>query len=339
MKGAVANMNSSRFFDGIFGNEQLISYLSSSIDEGALPHALILEGPGGSGKTTVALSAAAALDPEFADKIRQLLSPDVTVHTAEEGKKSIGIALIRDIKAKAYIKPQELSIRVFIIDGASTMTTEAQNALLKILEEPPKNVYFLLLCDNASALLPTVRSRAPVLRMSTFDDDTLSEYLISISPKAKLMSEKNPDAFRMLIRSSEGAIGAAEAGLGTKNSDAEKLREKTDELLRLLTSAKTSDILLYFIKSSFQREDLDALILNLQCAVRDMLKCKYGAPKSLMYFFKLEDAELLSSEFARSTLISVFDCGEKIRECLTVNVNAQNFAVRVADMLSDAIKK
>jgi hypothetical protein len=70
-----------------------------------------------------------------------------------------------------------------------------------------------------------------------------------------------------------------------------------------------------------------------------MLKCKYGAPKSLMYFFKLEDAELLSSEFARSTLISVFDCGEKIRECLTVNVNAQNFAVRVADMLSDAIKK
>ena len=334
----VIQMNSARFFDGIFGNQQLITYLASAIDEGNLPHALILEGADGSGKTSVALSAAAALDPDYADKIKRLQSPDVTIHTAEEGKKSIGIAVIRDLKSKAFIKPQELSVRIFIIDEASTMTTEAQNALLKILEEPPKNVYFLLLCDNASALLPTVRSRAPVLRMSIFDDETLSEYLISTNAKAKVMSEKNPDAFRMLIRSAEGAIGAAEARLGTKNTGAEKLREKTDKLIELLISAKTSDILLFFVTSSFARDELDILIFNLECAVRDMLKCKYGIPKTLMYFFKTEDAENYSAEFAKSTLISLFDCAEKIRSYLTVNVNAQNFCVRAADMLSDAVK-
>ncbi|MBQ9692126.1 MAG: AAA family ATPase [Clostridia bacterium] len=334
----VINMNSARFFDGLFGNEQLITYLSSAIDEGNLPHALILEGVSGSGKTTVALSVCAALEPEYADKIKRLQSPDVTVHTAEEGKKTVGIAVIRDLKSKAFIKPQELSVRVFIIDEASTMTTEAQNALLKILEEPPKNVYFLLLCDNASALLPTVRSRAPVLRMSVFDDDSLSQYLISSSPKARIMSEKNPDAFRMLIRSAEGAIGAAEARLGSKNTSAEKLREKTDRLLDLLIAAKTADILLFFISSGFARDELDILILNLECAIRDMLKCKYGAPKSLTYFFKADDAEALSAEFAKSTLISLFDCAEKIRTYLTVNVNASNFCVRAADMLSDAIK-
>ena len=331
-------MNSARFFDGIFGNQQLITYLSSAIDEGNLPHALILEGADGSGKTTVALSVCAALEPEYADKIRRLQSPDVTIHSAEEGKKSIGIAVIRDLKSKAFIKPQELSVRVFIIDEAATMTTEAQNALLKILEEPPKNVYFLLLCDNSSALLPTVRSRAPVLRMSIFDDDTLSQYLISSNQKAKVMSEKNPDAFHMLIRSAEGAIGAAEARLGSKNTSAEKLREKTDKLIDLLIASKTSDILLFFITAGLARDELDIVFLNLECAIRDMLKCKYGAPKTLTYFFKADDAEALSSEFAKSTLISLFDCAERIRAYLTVNVNAQNFSVRAADMLSDALK-
>jgi len=127
------------------GNEQLINYLSSAIDDNCLPHALIFEGPEGSGKTTVALSVSAALDPQYADKIKRLQSPDVTLHAPEENKKSIGIAMIRDLKAKAFIKPQELAVRVFIIDCASAMTDEAQNALLKILEEPPSNVYFMLL--------------------------------------------------------------------------------------------------------------------------------------------------------------------------------------------------
>ena len=131
--------------DTLYGNQQLKAYLNGRIEDGALPHALIFEGPEGSGKLTVALMTAALLCPEYADKIRQRLSLDVTVHEVESGKKSIGVALIRDLRENAYVKPQELPMRVFIIRQSQLMTTEAQNAILKIFEEPPKGVYFFLL--------------------------------------------------------------------------------------------------------------------------------------------------------------------------------------------------
>ena len=188
-------------FDNLYGNEQLKAYIKSKIAEGTLPHALIFEGASGSGKRTVALMTAAAMSIEFSDKILRQLSPDVTVHGVSDGKKSIGISVIRDIRAQAYIKPQELQNRIFIIENAQLLTTEAQNALLKIFEEPPKGVHFFLLCENATSLLPTVRSRAPVLRMSIFDDAELKEYIVGLSKKAENLSKTAPEAFDALIRS------------------------------------------------------------------------------------------------------------------------------------------
>ena len=76
-------------FDGLYGNEQLKTYISAKISDGMLPHALIIEGPQGSGKTTVALMTAASLAPDFADKVKKLATPDVTLHEPTDGKKSI----------------------------------------------------------------------------------------------------------------------------------------------------------------------------------------------------------------------------------------------------------
>ena len=178
-------MSAETFFNRLYGNDRLKSYLSYSVSEKKLPHALIFEGPDGSGKQTAALLTLCAMEPSFADKITGYGTPDVTFHTIPEDKKKIGVSSVRDIKYQAYIKPQELSFRAFIIDKAETMTEEAQNALLKIFEEPPKGVFFFLLCDNASSLLSTVRSRAPVIRMESFDNATLSSYLLENNEKAR----------------------------------------------------------------------------------------------------------------------------------------------------------
>ena len=176
-----SRMNAETFFMGLYGNDRLKSYLLTAVGEKKLPHALIFEGAEGSGKMTAVISTLSAMEPQFSEKIASGGTPDVTVITIPDGKKSIGVTAVRDIKYQAYIKPQELSCRAFIIDKAETMTPEAQNALLKIFEEPPANVFFFLLCDNASSLLSTVRSRAPVLRMEIFDGATLSDYLIDRS--------------------------------------------------------------------------------------------------------------------------------------------------------------
>ncbi len=325
-------------FAPLYGNEQLKKYLSLSIADDKLPHALIFDGPEGCGKKTLAKMTAAAMEPEYSDKILRMMSPDVTMHGPEDGKKSVGISVIRAIKADSAITPQELSCRFFIVDMAHTMTTEAQNALLKILEEPPKGVFFILLSQNSAALLTTVRSRAPVLKLQTFDVPELYEYITSADEKAKKISERDPEGFEMLLRSAQGSIGAVLARLGGGSGSAQKLREKTDELITVLANGKKSEIVLYFATLGFDREELSALLLNLQGAVRDMLSVKYGANTSKLYFLSDTLAEDGSVMFAKSSLVSLYSASDKIRAKLNFNVNAQLISLMCADALAEAVK-
>ncbi len=325
-------------FDGLYGNEQLKKYLSLSIAEEKLPHALIFEGPEGCGKKTLAKMIAAKIEPEFSDKIMKMLSPDVTIHGAEDGKKSVGISVIREIRASSAITPQELSVRFFIIDMAHTMTTEAQNALLKILEEPPKGVFFILLSQNASALLATVRSRAPVLRLQTFDTAELCDYVVKNNEKAQKTALRDPEGFDMLVRSAQGSIGGVLSRLEGTGGSAQKLRDKTDELIKALSGGKKADIVLFFASSGFDREELSCVLLNLEGAVRDMLTVKYGANAEKLYFLSETVAEDMSAEFARSTLVNIHSACEEMIARLNVNVNAQLIALRCADALSDAVR-
>lgn len=329
----------SDFFENLYGNEQLKLYVSSKISEGALPHALILEGSFGSGKFTLATMIATALAPEFAEKLWKGISPDMTVHEPADGKKSIGVGTVREIRESAFLKPQELPVRIFVIRYAHLMTVEAQNALLKILEEPPAGVYFFLLCENSSLLLPTVRSRAPVLKMSVLSDDELAEYMISTNSKAENMQRSSPEDFSMFIRSCGGSIGCAIQRLGTPDSQSEKLREKTAELISLIQAARSDGILLFFVKNKFKRDELDTVLLGLSSAVRDMLKLKYGTVTETLFFKSTEDAEEASAAFARSTLMTVYTESESLRARLGVNVNIEAFSVRCADVLSDAARK
>ena len=94
------------------------------------------------------------------------------------------------------------------------MSPAAQNTLLKILEEPPAGVYFLLLCTSAAGLLPTVRSRAPVLRMELLDAGVIRSYLLKNSRKAKNIS---PEELDLAVRMSHGTIGSAIAALSAKS--------------------------------------------------------------------------------------------------------------------------
>lgn len=342
----MSDLSRTDYFESLFGNEQLKSYLLSGIGSSKLPHALIFDGAEGSGKKIAAKLTAAALAPEFADKIIRMMSPDVTLHMPEDGKKSIGVALIRSIREAAYITPQELSVRVFIIAQAESMTVEAQNALLKILEEPPGGVYFFLLCDNASALLATVRSRAPVLRMQLFSESQLSDYIISHDEKARKLAEREPETFNSLIHASEGTIGGVLKRFAGAAPDGQKLRKKTDELLRLLSEGKKSEITLFFLTAGFARDELDELMFLLSLAVRDMLTVKYGIETSYMYFLHDESGDSgahitaadCSSQFARDTLMKIYACADRMREYLLVNVNPQLFSLRCADMLSEALK-
>ena len=147
---------------------------SSLAMQNRFPHAVLLEG--GSDRELLRLAGQIAMAAVCTDekkkpcgkcaacgKVKKSLHPDVTtVAESDKKRKTLSVDLIRRVREDAVVKPNEGIRKVYIIPNAGTMTREAQNALLKVLEEPPAYAVFLLLCTRATELLPTIRSRSQI---------------------------------------------------------------------------------------------------------------------------------------------------------------------------------
>ena len=158
------------------GNEQLKQKLAPALRADRLSHAYILSGPAGSGKQTLATLLAAAMECTAGEsrpccvcsQCRKVLSgthPDViTVDDLEH--KTVSVKVVRDARGDLFVKPNEGRRKVYIFPRAAEMGAPGQNALLKVLEEPPQYGSFLLLTDNAEKLLETIRSRCVELQLT-----------------------------------------------------------------------------------------------------------------------------------------------------------------------------
>ena len=178
-------------FDTLLGNDRLKQNLSQSLARGHISHFYLLSGPEGSGKHTLArLLAAAALCREnrrpclTCHPCRKVLEgnhPDfITVEDPEH--KNIPVRMIRDMRDDVFIRPNESDRKVYMIH--QDLGVEGQNALLKILEEPPPYGVFLLLTDNPEKLLPTIRSRCTELKLQPLAPEVLAEALSRRFPQA-----------------------------------------------------------------------------------------------------------------------------------------------------------
>jgi len=143
-------------FDEIVGNYEVIESLSNMMAKDP-PHSFLLTGPTGCGKTTIGRIIAKELDCKGAD------------FTEVDSADFRGIETVRNIRKLTRYSAQEGSARVFLIDECHKMTNDAQNALLKILEDTPAHVYFILCTTDPQKLLKTVKGRC-----QTFDLKTLS---------------------------------------------------------------------------------------------------------------------------------------------------------------------
>ncbi|MBR6510159.1 MAG: DNA polymerase III subunit delta' [Clostridia bacterium] len=171
----------------LVGNEKIANAVLGSFKENRLPHAIIIEGDEGTGRHTLATYLCKGAVCEGAEKpcgscincnlIKSNNHPDVSVIKPAENKKFITVDQVREIIEQAVIKPNTAKGKVFIIDPADNMNPQAQNALLKILEEPPENTYFILIAENKSALLETVISRSVVLSLTSVELSAGVEYL------------------------------------------------------------------------------------------------------------------------------------------------------------------
>ncbi len=326
-------------FDALLGNGQQKKFFRGEIESGTLAHAYILEGPQGSGRHTLALSVAKALAGGVpgSEKIERGISPDVKIFGLPQDRKIFTVDLVRRLREDAFVKPNELPFRFYILENAECMNAQAQNAALKLLEEPPGDTRFFLLCENAAALLPTVRSRAPVIRMQRFSVGELGEMLAKTPSFAKI-KEDDPERFESAVKNSGGSYGKAVLALEKSGEKGEKVfRGQADRLLACIAPPNRVELLCTVLAFPSKRQEFEEILELLQLAFRDMILVRYGNGRGTpLYFSSKREAENAARGLTGRALLSLFEKTTLVRENLRKNVNIQGARMTLAHWIYDA---
>lgn len=178
-------------FKDVVGHKNIIQYIDNAITSDTVSHAYILNGERGSGKKMLASLFAMSLQCQDRDEdgeacgkcqsCKQALSgnqPDI-IRVTHEKPTTISVDDIREqVNNDIVIKPYSSKYKIYIIDEADMMSVQAQNALLKTIEEPPAYAVIILLTENAETLLPTIRSRCVMLKLRNIKDQLVKKYLM-----------------------------------------------------------------------------------------------------------------------------------------------------------------
>ena len=301
-------------FSGIFGNEENKAMFSSLIGAGKLSHAYLFAGAEGSGKKTLALAVAAALASKTSDEntVRRIMSgycPDVSIVNPPADKKTTGVDTVREFISKVALSPEELEFKAYIFDKADRLTPQAQNSLLKVIEEPPADVYVFLLCEEPSSLLKTVRSRVQTVFMQRFTPAEIKDYFKKLGGV-----DTGGERFDFASRICRGAIGKVSELIGDEKQFA--LYESVGEIIAMQTKKLRGGSYFEFIKKisdlSSGRDELSKLTDWLLLAYRDVIAVKASENEDTVFFPK-ERAAALADEIAMESLELSVDAVPTVR--------------------------
>ncbi len=320
------------YFAGIYGNQTAKDTLGRAAKTGTFAHAYILEGVPGSGRFSLARAALCTLagNEQDADRIARGIAPDVSVISVPEGKSTITVDQIRTLRSEAYLAPHELPFKAFVIEDAHRMNEPAQNALLKLLEEPPAGVYFFLLCEPGSRLLPTVSSRAPTLHTERLAPESMDKALCALDARALRFKQDKPEEYAYLLSHCEGSIGRALAAIESGEQDI--LYGTVIGLLELLRGADKAALLLYEKQLPDKRENFCEFLLHLSEALRDILILKKGGEQTL-FFRHAEEVGEYCFAFSERALSDKIQVCLDYTEQLEYNVNLRLARVRLLEAL------
>lgn len=261
-------------FASLLGNDRLKEQLHSAFASGRASHFYLISGPEGAGKGHLAKLLASAFLCEEAERpcgrcpaCRKVLSgvhPDAIWVTDPEHK-NVPVKQIRQVRDDLFIRPNEGRHKIYILP--QPLGVEGQNALLKVLEEPPSYGVFLLLTDNPETVLPTVRSRCVELKLQQLAREQLLPVLEKEFPQAGNI------AMEAAVRRSGGYLGQARQLLSAE----EPPNPHTQAFVQALTTHNT--LLLTQTLAQMERLNREQLMLLLRqwaALVEDALMCRAG---------------------------------------------------------------
>ena len=323
-------------FSSIYGNKENTAMFSSLIEAGKLSHAYLISGPEGSGKKTLSLAVGAALaakngaDDATLLRIERGFCPDVSVVLPPDDKKTTGVDTVREFISTVALSPSELEFKMYIFDKAERLTPQAQNALLKVIEEPPADVYIFLLCEEPSSIIGTVRSRVQSAFMQRIPSEEIIKYF---GGKYDVGSEK----FLFASRLCRGSIGAVESLMNDAAAFAlyVKVGEIIDMQSKKMRGARYFDFLRSISQAADTREKFGSLLDYLLLAYRDIAVFS-SSESATPQFFSDEKARELSDSIAYDAVANSVECVTKIKNGLIYNTNLNISAALLSELLWNA---
>ena len=290
------------------GNKRIIASIERFIADRAFPHAILIEGEQGTGRNTLArhIAHSAVCTDNLAPcgvcknclLTRGNNHPDIITVSPEENKKNITIAQIRSVRAEAYIKPHMGGKKIIIITLAERMNDQAQNALLKVLEEPPENVIFILIAENASMMLSTIVSRCVVLSLTAPDFVDAAEYL-------KGVTNANEEDITEALKNNRNNIGRALSVLSSKVNSRQSITNSFAKVL--ISGGSTYELLKMVAPLERDRVGCADFITNLKAHVAEKIRVR------------------VSQNLAVDTLIKYYDIISNAEPQLVTNINLSLF--------------
>ena len=311
-------------FKDIVGQEQIKEHLGNALSTGKVSHAYIINGEKNAGKEFIARVFAMALQCENGGaepcqecrSCKQALSnnhPDI-IRVIHEKPNTISVDDIRSqVNNDVAIKPYSSVYKIYIINEAEKMTPQAQNAILKTLEEPPAYAVILLLTANLNALLPTILSRCVVLNMKPVSDELVRQYLME--------QLKVPDyKAEVCVAFARGNVGKAKALASSE--DFENVKAEALSLLKYIQDMELTEIVAAIKKITEFKLEINDYLDIFAVWYRDVLLFK--ATNDVNHLVFREEIQTIRKTAQRSsyegieTVIQALDTAKKR---LDANVN------------------
>ncbi len=311
-------------FKDILGHEGIIAHLQNAVSMDKISHSYIMSGEDGLGKSMLADAFAKTLQCEGGGitpcgKCRSCIQaesgnqPDI-IHVTHEKPNSIGVDDVREqLVDDIVIKPYSSKYKIYIIDEAEKLTVQAQNAILKTIEEPPAYAVIIFLTNNAGVFLPTILSRCVMLSLKPVKNQLIVEYLMK--------NCKIPEYHAQLC----AAFAQGRPGRAVKlaaSPDFEEIKSDIIKLLKNIHNMELTDLAASIKDINNYDISVDDCLDIMTLWFRDVLLFKVSRdPNSLVFTDEVADIRRAAGKSSYEGLELIMEAFDKAKTRLHANVN------------------
>ncbi len=290
--------------------------LMQAMENRSVPHAIIIEGESGCGKKTlagiIAQYAVCSSDAErpcgvcpHCIKAEKGIHPDIFIADGTQTG-GLNIEAIRNIRSSAYIKPNEAGCKAYLLFNCDKMLMPAQNAFLKVLEEPPENVMFIMTVSSSASLLQTVRSRSRIISLYPPDVDEAVEVLKNKLP------DRDENELYAAAKSCGGNIGQTIELLERGGEEEKKLAA---EIMKAAALSAEYPLMLLTNQAVKNRAFAAGVLNGLSELSAECVRAVFGANDAS------DTAKELASRFSKRRLLKLQENIQRAKDVLNYNVN------------------